>query len=34
VETKNARDKIWKIKKSKYAKALSAEIVNRHASNR
>ena len=34
IETKHARDKIWKIRKSKHARALSIDVVNKHASNK
>jgi deoxyribodipyrimidine photo-lyase len=34
VETKLARDKIWEIRKSKHARDLSIDVVNKHASNK
>ena len=34
LSTKFARDKVWMIKKSKIARELSREIVNKHASNK
>ena len=34
VETKFARDKIWEIRKSKHARDLSIDVVNKHASNK
>ena len=32
LSTKIARDKIWNVKKSKEAKIVSAEVLNKHAS--
>ena len=34
VETKLARDKIWEVRKSKHARNLSIDVVNKHASNK